>query len=220
MDRNWLAHELERGRSIADIAREVDRHPATVSYWVGKYGLASQYVRVYAPRGGVEEAHLQALVERGLSIREIAAELELSAGTVRHWLRRFGLRTERARRVIPGEPLRECRVHGLTTFRRFSGGLRCPRCVSEGVTRRRRRVKEILKAEAGGSCVLCGYDRYAGALQFHHLDPASKRFQIAGRGVTRSLAILREEVKNCVLLCANCHAEVEAGFSRLPISPA
>jgi transposase-like protein len=73
MDRNWLAHELERGRSIADIAREVDRHPATVSYWVGKYGLASQYVRVYAPRGGVEEAHLQALVERGLSIREIAA---------------------------------------------------------------------------------------------------------------------------------------------------
>jgi hypothetical protein len=33
--------------------------------------------------------------------------------------------------------------------------------------------------------------------------------------MTRSLAILREEARKCVLLCANCHAEVEAGFAFL-----
>lgn len=51
MDREWLQRELEGGRSIGDIAREVDRHPARVSYWMGKYGLSSQHARVFAARG-------------------------------------------------------------------------------------------------------------------------------------------------------------------------
>jgi hypothetical protein len=76
-------------------------------------------------------------------------------------------------------------------------------------------VKDALVAEAGGSCVLCGYSRCLAALEFHHLDPAAKRFSLAGRGVTRSLARAREEARKCVLLCANCHAEVEAGVRTL-----
>jgi hypothetical protein len=76
-------------------------------------------------------------------------------------------------------------------------------------------VKEALVADAGGSCVLCGYSRCLAALEFHHLDPTVKRFSLAGRGVTRSLARAREEAQKCVLLCANCHAEVEAGVRQL-----
>jgi hypothetical protein len=72
-------------------------------------------------------------------------------------------------------------------------------------------VKEILVAEAGGACSACGYSACAAALEFHHLDPALKRFTVAGRGVTRSLAEARKEARKCVLLCGNCHAEVEAG---------
>ncbi len=67
-------------------------------------------------------------------------------------------------------------------------------------------------AEAGGGCSICGYDRCAGALHFHHLDPATKRFAVGGQGLTRSRASLREEAAKCVLLCSNCHAEVEAGL--------
>lgn len=26
-------------------------------------------------------------------------------------------------------------------------------------------------AYKGGKCQICGYDRYVGALEFHHLDP-------------------------------------------------
>jgi transposase len=224
MDRDWLAHELERGRSIADIAREVGRHPATVSYWINKHRLVSSHAAKHAARGGIAEADLRSLVERGLSIREIAAECRLSPATVRHWLRRFGLETQPARYAPRGGRdalVRACCVHGWTTFRRAgSGGYRCSRCGQARVARRRRRTKEILVAEAGGACSLCGYDRYIGALHFHHLDPARKRFQLGERGLTRSLAILREEATNCLLLCANCHAEVEAGFSRPPTSPA
>jgi DNA-directed RNA polymerase subunit RPC12/RpoP len=113
--------------------------------------------------------------------------------------------------------MRECASHGWTVFRRvgLSGEYRCARCGPARVARHRRKVKDILVAEAGGACRLCGYDRYPGALQFHHLDPAQKRFQFGGRSMTRSLEILREEARKCVLLCANCHAEVEAGFAFL-----
>jgi hypothetical protein len=76
-------------------------------------------------------------------------------------------------------------------------------------------VKEILVREAGGCCSLCGFDRYFGALHFHHLDPPRKAFAVSREGVTRSLERTREEVRKCVLLCANCHAMVEAGLLQI-----
>ena len=56
------------------------------------------------------------------------------------------------------------------------GSYRCKQCRLEQVSRWRRRVKAKLVAEAGGRCVLCGYDRCLAALQFHHLDRATKSF--------------------------------------------
>jgi hypothetical protein len=71
-------------------------------------------------------------------------------------------------------------------------------------------------AEAGGACVACGYDRCMAALQFHHLRPDEKQFSLGRKGVARSLEKARAEARKCVLLCANCHAEVEAGALGLP----
>jgi hypothetical protein len=84
------------------------------------------------------------------------------------------------------------------------------------VTERRRRVKAILVAEAGGACAACGYDRCLAALQFHHVRPEEKRFALGRKGVARSLEKARAEARKCLLLCANCHAEVEAGVLELP----
>ena len=83
------------------------------------------------------------------------------------------------------------------------------------MTRWRRRAKEILVAEAGGCCSCCGYDRCLAALEFHHLDPRLKRFAVGGRGLTRSLEVLREEAAKCLLVCSNCHVEIEAGVRQL-----
>jgi hypothetical protein len=71
-------------------------------------------------------------------------------------------------------------------------------------------VKAILVAEAGGGCSRCGYARSVAALHFHHVDPRTKAFSLSFAGVTRSIAAARKEAAKCVLLCANCHAEVEA----------
>ncbi len=96
-----------------------------------------------------------------------------------------------------------------------SGRTRCRACRIERVAAWRRRAKAKLIEEAGGACKLCGYNDHQAALQFHHLDPSKKSFALSLRGVTRSMKELRAEAAKCVLLCANCHAEVEVGFSQI-----
>jgi hypothetical protein len=170
----------------------------------------------------MDRAELLDHVEAGLSIREIAARTGRSPATVKKWLRLHALKTHRAARRVVDAPERSqylCPVHGLTECTsRGDGGRRCLRCRSEAVTRRRRRVKAELVAEAGGRCMLCGYDRCVAALQFHHVDPAAKRFSLSHAGVTRSLERARHEARKCVLVCANCHAELETGVRALPYS--
>jgi transposase len=224
MDRDSLAAMLEAGRSIESIARETGKSASTVAYWVNKHGLTSGHAARHAARGGIEREQLEALVEEGLSIREIAARRHVSATAVRHWLQKHGLKTQPARYSRRGEPkpdqiVRECPRHGWGPYVRVGGPgrYRCARCNTEAVSDRRRRVKELLVAEAGGCCLICGFDAYAGALQFHHRDPTEKAFEVSRQGVTRSLERLRLEAQKCVLLCANCHAMVEAGVLVLPI---
>jgi predicted HNH restriction endonuclease len=77
--------------------------------------------------------------------------------------------------------------------------------------RRRRKVRLLLIQEFGGACSICGYN-VAIALEFHHLDREAKAFGLAARGMTRSYESLRDEAAKCVLLCSNCHAQVEAGI--------
>jgi transposase-like protein len=223
MEAAWLQTRLESGRSIESIAREAGKAASTVAYWVNKHGLMSHHAARHAPKGAIEEGELRALVERGLSIRQIAARLERSPATIQHWLRTFGLKTQPARYSLrdgpkPDQIMRDCREHGWAEFVRTGaeGRYRCKRCNSEAVAARRRRIKEILVAEAGGGCLLCSFDAFVGALQFHHREPAEKAFSLSRQGVTRSLSAARAEARKCVLLCANCHAMVEAGLLFVP----
>jgi hypothetical protein len=145
---------------------------------------------------------------------------------VRYWLRRWEISRPDARRsrvdpaTAPREIVRGCPRHGPTVFRLDKRGTyRCVSCSKHRVAERRRRVKRILVDEAGGRCVECGYGTYAGALEFHHVDPSTKSFALSHEGVTRSIERARKEARKCVLLCANCHAEVGAGVRVLQAPP-
>jgi transposase-like protein len=226
VDREWLARKLESGASYEAIARELGCSASKVSYWASKHGLSSSHRSRHAARGPVDLQMLATLVEAGASVRQIAIETGRSPTTIRHWLDRLGSRTRAGIRIAEGaaaraagesEPMLTCPIHGRTRHVRRHGGYRCNRCRSDHVVARRRRVKLQLISEAGGACALCGYDRYVGALQFHHIDPASKDFSISGKGVTRSLDAARREALKCIVLCANCHAEVEGGVADVPV---
>jgi transposase len=201
----------------------VHRDPSTVAYWVNKHGLSSPHAARHAARGGLRADQLEPLIERGLSIRQIALELDRSTATVRHWLKRHGLQTKpgqlsRRNGGTAAEIIRDCPRHGWTWFRKVGeqNHYRCAQCGIDAVANARHRVRKVLVEEAGGKCMLCGYDRHLAALQFHHVDPATKAFTLRN-GDTRSLARMRAEAAKCVLLCANCHAEVESGAAQVPV---
>jgi transposase-like protein len=179
-------------------------------------------------RSGLSKAEIEPLIEEGLTIEKIAQRLGVSDSTAKKWLKRHGLRTRGGQRRAILDEMRgtgerdvqlECRKHGLTRHVSVASErrLRCTKCRAEAVSRRRRKVKEMLVAEAGGRCALCGYARHSAALQFHHVDPATKSFGLGVRGITRSIEKLRAEAAKCVLLCANCHAELEVGAVDLPV---
>jgi transposase len=228
MDRDALEQMLGEGLSLAEIGRRVGRHESTVAYWLRRHGLTAAGQERHAPKGRLTREELATLVNAGLSIAQIASRLSRSKGSIRHWLGRYGLKTKNARRREPCEAVLAARQAGLSraTLRCLRHGdvehvldgrsyFRCRLCRQEAVVRRRRRAKAILISEAGGSCRLCGYDRCAAALEFHHLDPATKEFGVAQQGMARSIARLRAEARKCILLCSNCHAEVESGVSSL-----
>lgn len=70
-------------------------------------------------------------------------------------------------------------------------------------------------AYKGGKCQCCGYNRYVGALEFHHINSEEKDFGISAKGYTRSWERVKEELDKCILVCANCHREIHAGVIAL-----
>jgi cytochrome c553 len=69
--------------------------------------------------------------------------------------------------------------------------------------------------EAGGCCAVCGYARCILNLVFHHVDPSQKSFGLSME-TTKALSAYREEARKCVLVCANCHGEIETGLIPSP----
>jgi transposase len=222
MEKRFLEDCLAKGMSLEAIGEEVGRHPSTVSYWMKKHGLAACKADRHAPKGGLEKDELARLVEEGLTLREIANRFDRGLGTVRHWMNRYGLKTGRRRRPIPVDrPKRarmRCQTHGPTEFvLEGRGYYRCVICRAQAVAKRRRLVKRTLVEEAGGRCAICGYSRCQQAMHFHHIDPTTKAFHLGAKGHARAIGRSRREAQKCVLLCGNCHAEVEAGLVPLPV---
>jgi transposase len=223
VDKEFLEQCLADGLSLETIGKLADKHESTVSYWLRKHGLQAAKAEKHAAKGALPKDELERLLGLGLSLREIAKEMDRSLATIRHWMRKHNLKAPPHRRCGPRDGRREttlsCRRHGSTAFvLEGRGSYRCKRCRVEATVRRRHLLKRILVDEAGGQCVLCGYSRCDRALEFHHLDPRTKEFELGYRGLTRSLAALRAEAGKCVLLCSNCHAEVEAGIASVPVN--
>ena len=225
MDRDLLKLWLDNGLSLAQIGNLADLDPSTVAYWLEKHGLTANGSAKHRARDGVSVERLKSLIETGATAREIGEKLGMSESAVRYHLKKHGLRTLNGvgrRPLVRGRSLTVtsglCPRHGKTDFvLEGRGSYRCKRCRAEKVSQRRRRMKALLVEEAGGGCVVCGYDRCVAALQFHHLDPSTKSFGLAHRGFTRSIREARREAKKCVLVCSNCHAEIEAGVRTVPL---
>lgn len=86
----------------------------------------------------------------------------------------------------------------------------CSACTQK---RRRRETKEFGIQLKGGKCQMCGYNRCNSNLTFHHLDPKKKEFGISSTTVSKNRMI--KEIEKCILVCKNCHGEIEEGITKI-----
>lgn len=88
---------------------------------------------------------------------------------------------------------------------------------STAVLNWRKRTKKKIIDAMGGGCQICGYNRCHEALELHHLNPEEKEFGFGSiRSSPKKLEVIKEEIKKCILLCANCHREVHANITSIP----
>ena len=115
------------------------------------------------------------------------------------------------------ERMKECsNCHQVKTLDSFYRNKNRPHCYCKPCHNQKRvetfrNNKRLAVEYKGGACTSCGYNKYTGALEFHHLDPSKKDVAISrfkGVGIER----LKAELDKCVLLCANCHRETHAGL--------
>ncbi len=87
----------------------------------------------------------------------------------------------------------------------------CKPCHNEMTKERQRGLKKRALDYMGGRCTNCGYNKYDGALEFHHVNPKEKDFTISK---VRSLSLdgIKDELDKCIILCSNCHRERHAGL--------
>lgn len=75
-------------------------------------------------------------------------------------------------------------------------------------TRALSRKKELVNL-MGGKCSVCGYGKNLSALEFHHINPNEKSFQLDSRHLSNtSIDKILKEAKKCILVCSNCHKEI------------
>lgn len=68
----------------------------------------------------------------------------------------------------------------------------------------------IVDYKLSRGCSICGYNKCSGALVFHHPND-DKEFSIS-TNMNKNLEILKKEIEKCIILCANCHAEIHTNY--------
>ena len=107
-----------------------------------------------------------------------------------------------------------CKVCGETNIENFYGHKRkiCGKCHNKYVLEKGRDKKEFARNMLGGKCSACGYSKYKESLDIHHVDPKIKDNNFSSmRGW--SIERISNELKNCILLCKNCHTAYHCGHN-------
>lgn len=95
--------------------------------------------------------------------------------------------------------------HFKKTENRFSSW--CKKCLYNSQMQRWADRKKKAVELLGGKCCMCGYNKLCAALDFHHVDPTQKRYEWDKLRLRKWKDVI-EELKKCILVCRNCHAEI------------
>lgn len=166
-------------------------------------GIAQLVVFLLLPLS-MDKNRLVWYIDKNLSIREIVKEEGLSFSTIRYWLKKYDLSTNK-RQYNKLEYSCAC---GETDPSAFYGHKKriCGKCHNTYTVKKHREAKLFIIEYLGGSCLKCGYNKCEASLDVHHTDPLKKspKFRTLKH---RSKENIIKELQHCILLCKNCHGE-------------
>ena len=176
----------------------------------------------------MEYNELKGYLDRNLSLKQISKESKKCLGSIRHWMKKYGLKPNFANfkgGYKPGQKIigndRYCpscktyrNINDFYSRRKTNCTGYCKNCMCRRTTARQRKLKTLMIEYKGGRCqsLNCstpgGYNRSINGFDFHHLDPTKKEFTLSQIRLCRMNDKIKEELDKCLLLCANCHREV------------
>lgn len=84
-------------------------------------------------------------------------------------------------------------------------------------TRYKKKCAEKKKLKAieylGGKCEKCGYKKCKRALTFHHRERKLKEGNLSLMFQNYNWEKIRKELDKCILVCFNCHMEIEENYN-------
>jgi predicted transcriptional regulator len=206
------------------IANELGTSASSVKRHLILLGLKTVYKdSINIPKEKIEE-----LINQHLSTTEIANILHCSQTTIIYWIRKFGLKSD-STYVNHNRINKEQIESGVKTCPQCKETLKldkfyiqkngeihcwCKKCNDRIALQRQKDIKQKSVEYKGGKCNICGYNRYNGSLDFHHMDPSKKEFSISQLR-TYDWEKIKLELDKCICVCRNCHGEIHGGIIKL-----
>ena len=160
------------------------------------------------------------MIGKGMSLNQISKEVGKGLTTVRYWAKKHQVE-------FPNKPFKDInkKDYGETRFcpkckkecetsefysrrDKSNSSPYCKKCTGLQTVERQRKLKKQMVDYKGGKCQKCGYDKYIGALEFHHLNPEEKDFTLSHLKIYSINQVVIDELDKCILLCSNCHREI------------
>jgi len=168
----------------------------------------------------MEREILEKFLEDGYSLNKISKETGKSLTTIRYWKDKYSLKSKyntfrEQKKNEYGEkrfcPKCQKGVDTKNFYQRRgkeNSSSYCKSCTNSTTLNRMSILKFKMIEYKGGCCVRCGYNKYQGALEFHHLDPKEKDFNPSHLKKYTFDDRIKNELDKCILVCANCHREI------------
>lgn len=174
----------------------------------------------------MEKHILNDLVNENLSIQEISTRTGKSKTSIRHWLKKYELKTawslQEKKQIKIGDTKMCYRCNTVKPvddfYRRRNNSepsSYCKPCSIINTIERQRLFKKQCIEYKGGKCERCSYNKCDAAMEFHHIDPSQKDFSISHIKLTKFCNKAKKELDKCILLCSNCHREVHFELSEI-----
>lgn len=173
---------------------------------------------------------LQLAVSEGLSTRKIAANFEVSQATIKHWLKKYQLKTQLSITICEEYNYKRCsQCKELKQKKEFYKKHKnkstlssiCKDCSNQNTVKKMITTKLRMMEYKGNQCARCKLtveESHYSVFDFHHNDPKEKDKSLVQMR-SYSWEKITTELDKCSLLCANCHrlthAELNSPLAQL-----